>query len=333
MPILLCGGASAFPARLRSCPVPASLFPVSRFGLIVLCLCVSLIFFGRTPPAVAAAPEKADPPRFQVGDVSVAALLDRQHEMDVSLFSGPATPEEREKYMPAGKAPASINAFLLQEGGRNILVDAGFGTVMPGAPQLEQSLADFGLTPQSIDLVLLTHMHSDHIGGLLKHKKRAFPKARVMVSKPELDYWTDLAEKDPGNANAALVKTVLAEYGADILPPFTLGAALLPGVTSVDASGHTPGHSVFLVESLGRRLLILGDLLHAAALQFPLPEECARYDMDVPAAVKARKAVLSMAAEQNIPVAGMHIPFPGVGRVTAQGAGFGFAPLPYAGSR
>lgn len=312
--------------------MPIAIFANSH-GLFRLCLfaCCLLAFPllpGILSTAQAAGSDPAAPKSAPVGAISVTVLQDRANEMDISLFSGPATPEERQTYMPGGKAPASVNTFLIRAGDKNILVDAGFGTIIPGAPQLERNLAAVGLSPADIDIVLLTHLHTDHVGGLLKHKKRAFPKAKVMVSKPELEYWTSLAEKDSANANAALVKTVVAEYGPDVLPPFALGAAVLPGVTSVDASGHTPGHSAFLVESDGKRLLIVGDLVHAAALQFPLPDECARYDMDSPAAVKARKAVLSMAAEKDIPVAGMHIVYPGMGRVKAEGKGFVFTPLP-----
>ena len=299
-----------------------------RFCLLACCLLAFLFQPGKSPAARAAEADPAAPQSIPVGAITVTALQDRVHEMDVSLFSGPATPEERLKYMPGGKAPASVNTFLIRAGGKNVLVDTGFGTIIPGAPQLEKHLSSLGLSPADIDIVLLTHLHPDHAGGLLKHKKRAFPKARIMVSKPELEYWTTLAEKDATNGNAALVKNVVAEYGSDVLPPFALGAVVLPGVTSVDASGHTPGHSAFLVESDGKSLLIVGDLVHAAALQFPLPDECASYDMDAPAAVKARKAVLAMAAEKNIPVAGMHIPYPGMGRVKAEDKGFVFTPLP-----
>ena len=298
---------------------------LSRACLLTCCLLLSLLLPGR---ALAAEAPAVAPKKIQVGAVTVTALLDRSHEMDISLFSGPATPQERKSFIPSGKAPASVNAFLIQAGGKNILVDSGFGTILPGASQLERCLSDIGLTPENIDCVLLTHMHTDHIGGLLKHKKRAFPKAKILVSKPELDYWTNLAEKDAANANAALVKILLAEYGQDVRPPFALGAAVLPGVTSIGAAGHTPGHSVFLVDSEGKSLLIIGDLIHAAVLQFPLPDECASYDMDAPAAVKVRKAVLTMAADKGIPVAGMHMPFPAMGQVKVEGKGFVFTPLP-----
>lgn len=306
-------------------PLKRLLSVVFRFCPLILGLALVLVWSGKT----LAVEEEAPPKPFQVGAITVTVLQDRSHSMDISLFSGPATPEERQKFMPDGKAPASVNAFLVQTGGKNILVDSGFGTIIPGAPQLEARLASVGVTPESIDLVLLTHMHSDHIGGLLKYKKRAFPKAQIMVSKPELDFWLDKAKNDGGNANAALVKAVVEAYGQDVLPPFALGTAdLLPGISSIDAAGHTPGHSVFLLESEGKSLLILGDLIHAAALQFPLPDECASYDMDAAAAVKMRRAVLSLAAAKDAVVAGMHLPPPAMGKVKAEGDGFGYTPLP-----
>ncbi|MDR2489514.1 MAG: MBL fold metallo-hydrolase [Desulfovibrio sp.] len=325
MPTFSYNGAFVLPVCFRRRGAFATVLPSvsSCFRLFAF-----LLFFGQVPLVEAAEAGDVVPQTFRIGAITVTALLDRHINMDIGLFSGPATPEERQKYMPEGKAPASINVFLIQAEGKNILVDTGSGTVFPGSSQLDRCLSQLGLAPDNIDLVLLTHMHSDHIGGLLKHKKRVFPKAQVMVSKPELDYWTSLPKKDAGSANAALVKVVLAEYGRDILPPFALGAALLPGISSVDASGHTPGHSVFLVESEGRRLLILGDLLHAAALQFPLPDECADFDMDAQAAIKARKDVLAVAAAKDIPVAGMHIPFSGVGKVMVKDKGFDFTPLP-----
>ncbi len=293
---------------------PSLLFPL--LGLAVL-------FCGMCPPdARAAAPVLI----WNSDGTEIFALQDRPAEMDVDLFSGPASPEERQKYFSGGKTPASFTSFLIRSQGRLILADTGFGAARPGNSELMEHLSALSIKPENIDFVLLSHMHTDHAGGLLAQKQRAFPTARVLVSKPELEHWLALAAKDPENANAALVKTITEVYGENIAPPFTPGAAILPGITTIDAAGHTPGHVVFRLEAGGKSFLILGDLLHAASLQFPLPEECAIYDMNPENATRSRIKVLSLAAKENIPVAGMHLPFPGTGSVRAAGKGFQFIP-------
>lgn len=292
-----------------------SALPLALAGLFLL------------PGTADAAQGSAQPPLiWQAGNMSVYAIQDKDGSMDISLFNGPATPEERAKYFTDGKTPAGVSTFLIRLAGASpadILVDTGYGA--PDSRLLE-GLAALGLTPENINTVLLTHMHRDHIGGLIADNAAAFPKAKVMVAKPELDFWLGLAERDPANANAAQVKAMRALYGEALLPPFASGAALFPGITAIDASGHTPGHTVFLLESGGKSLLIIGDLLHAASLQFPLPDECPRYDMDAPASAATRKRILNLAAEKNTPIAGMHIPWPGAGAVAKQGKGFAFTP-------
>jgi glyoxylase-like metal-dependent hydrolase (beta-lactamase superfamily II) len=208
-----------------------------------------------------------------------------------------------------------------------ILVDAGYGGAGPGESLLADAMKKAGLAPEMVDLVLLTHMHGDHIAGLVENGRRVFPKAGVWASAPEADFW--LSDK-PGRgqkAHALLAQKVLAAYGTDFLPPFSFGQEVAPGITALDASGHTPGHTVFLLESGGQRLLIGGDLIHAAALQFPDPSASPTYDMDPVKAAEARKKYLEMAAKENIPLAGMHLPAPALGRVKqAPGGGFAFEP-------
>lgn len=257
---------------------------------------------------------------WQSGQVTVYAIQDRPGEMDISLFSGPASPEERARYFENGKAPASISVFLVKSGEGYSLIDAGMGEAVPGKSYLMPSLAKLGIGPEDIDVVLLTHMHFDHVGGLLHAGRRAFPNARIAVSGAELNYW--LGVTDPDNANSLLVKKIMAAYGTDITPPFSFTGLLASCLTAIDASGHTPGHTAFLFNVEGKKLLIIGDLVHAAALQFALPGECAIYDMDKAAAAAARARILGKAADDKIAVAGMHIPFPGNGMVERDGDGF-----------
>lgn len=299
--------------------------PVCVFrSFLIASVCLAACLF-----ALAAAQAFADEPGpaliWQAGDTRVFALEDRPGGMDEGLFSGPATPEERARYFKDGKAEGSINVFLIQKNGQNLLVDTGFGKAAPGKSRLLPLLAAMGISPEQVDRVLLTHMHTDHVGGLVDGATRVFAKATVLVAKAEADSWLQAAKAEPDNANAALVNAVAQAYGGD-LETFALGGEVLPGLIGLDASGHTPGHTVFQLEDGGRTLLILGDLLLAAALQFALPEECARYDMDMPKAVASRKAILDLAAEKQWPVAGTHIPFTGIGLVAKDGKGYRFTP-------
>ena len=289
----------------------------SRFAPALLLLLL-LIFSGR---ALAGAPEPPVQDIWKAGDMTVTVIQDQSGAMSVDLFSGPASEEERQKYFIDGKAEAGFNVFLLRAGGKNVLFDTAFGTIRETPGKLWDSLAGLGIGLEAVDIVLLTHMHGDHIGGLIKDGARAFPRAKVMVTKPELDFWLAQAEKEPDNANAALVKVIVGAYGDDI-QHFAYGDTVLPGVTALNAEGHPPGHTVFRLEANGKALLIIGDLIHSAPLQFALPDECAKFDMNVPLAIADRKRFLELAADENIPMAGMHFPFPGIGMVVKEGAGY-----------
>ena len=243
-----------------------------------------------------------------------------ERKMEAGIFPN-AAPEILKKFMPEGGAPANTLSFCLAIPYTRevVLFDTGLGdaTWLKSFDAFPAGEApNDKITPDPVKLILLTHLHGDHIGGLLKGDERRFPNAKVMCSKPEHD----------GTPPAQLAK-IKAAYGDDF-STFDFDDVVFKSkfpaqvtIKALDASGHTPGHTVFLVEHLERpdggkiKNLILGDLLHAVALQFPAPEVCARYDSDPVKAVAARKRILDIAAQEKIPVRGMHFPDPYVGTV------------------
>lgn len=196
----------------------------------------------------------------------------------------------------AGGVPSTVSTFYVKTDGAGILFDTGLGAT---DSRLLSGLQTFGIVPADVKYVYLTHMHGDHIGGMLTQEGEAvFPAAEVYVSKPEYDYW--MADK----ANRQQVATM--EAYKDRLHLFQFGDTLPGGVVAMDAVGHTPGHTVFQAG----KLLVVGDLMHGAALQKVHPEVCATFDMDKEAAIGARRRFIRYAEEDGLTMAGMHLPVP-----------------------
>ena len=227
--------------------------------------------------------------------------------MNAGTFAS-ADPAIIKQYMPDGSAPASMSSFVLFTGEDTILFDAALG----GEPWNKQ-LTELGIKPENVKLILLTHFHGDHIGGLLQGDTRRFPNAKVLSSVPE--YESGFPKN--GTPQPQLDK-IQSAYGKDFTT-FNFDDQVFTNssvkVKALDASGHTPGHTVFLIESTKNKLLIIGDLLHAAALQFPAPDVCASFDRDTEKAITTRKRILDFAAQEKIPIGGMHFPPPNIGTV------------------
>lgn len=197
-----------------------------------------------------------------------------------------------------GGLPASVSTFLVETDGVRILFDTGNGT--PDS-RLRTGLEALGVTPAGIDYLYLTHFHGDHIGGMMKGDSLVFPKAEVYASTPEYEAWINGM---PSDKNALQVKTM--EAYKDRLHLFEFDDVLPGGVVAMNGVGHTPGHTVFRAG----KLLVIGDLIHGAALQLEHPEFCATYDMDKDAAVRSRKHFLQYAKDNRLTMAGMHLPAP-----------------------
>ncbi len=294
---------------------------------------------------------KTQPPgyyRMMLGRFELTALLDGCVELDASLLKNASETEiqtllARQFIENPHKIPTSVNAYLVNTGAKLILIDTGGGNSCgPTMGNLPKNLKAAGYQPEQVDAVLLTHLHPDHLGGLLDPAgKPAFPNAVVYVSKPESDYWLSTAdpEKAPPEyrqhlASAVkLVKKIAAPYlaaGRWKTFPFSDDALPLAGIQAVPIIGHTPGHTAYEVTSGGQSLLIIGDMVHCGAVQFPRPEVAVSFDSNPKLAVAMRKAVFRRVAADKTLVAGMHIAFPGLGRLRPDGqSGYAWVPVEY----
>jgi len=227
---------------------------------------------------------------FKVGQFEVYMLVESERAGSTSIIPG-ADAAMIKRYIPETGFKQSTNAFLIKAPGQNILVDTAFG----GA--IFDKIKTLGLGLDQIDAVLLTHMHGDHIGGLQKDGKPLFPNAKIYLSEKEHSFFT----KTQLNQGAI---AALAPYGSKVITfePDALGAAaqeILPGISAIASYGHTPGHTAYLVENGGAKLIIAGDFLHVALVQIPNPDISATYDMDQKAAATSRRQILDYAAKNK----------------------------------
>jgi glyoxylase-like metal-dependent hydrolase (beta-lactamase superfamily II) len=224
-------------------------------------------------------------------------------------------------------------------GNKLILIDAGAGTLFgPTLGKLLTNLRTSGYQPEQVDEIYLTHLHTDHVGGLMTSDKLAFPNAIVRVDKRDSDFWLseENMNKAPADARASFQGAMasLNPYAkADRLKPFNSGIELSPGIKAVSTPGHTAGHNAFVIESKGQKLAMWGDLIHVASVQFEKPETTIQFDNDSKAAIAQRKKAFKEAVTQGYLVAGAHLPFPGIGHVRAEGKGYAWVPTNYSPMR
>lgn len=276
--------------------------------------------------------------RLKLGEFEVTTLLDGFIDLPATVLQGDQA-LVRQHLEAAGlwgsPIRTAVNAFLVNTGERLVLIDCGGAQMLgPTAGRLPRALAQIGVDPGQVDEVYVTHMHGDHLhGAVTPDGARLFPNAVLRIAKADVDYWgsAEIEAKAPENQKGRFVaaKRAIAAYG-DRLQPFEPGAELTPGIRSVAASGHTPGHTCFLVTSGKARLLLVGDLLHVAPVQFPRPEITVAFDWNQDLARTRRRELFDLMSNESILIGAAHLPFPGIGRLRARdGGAFAYEPLPW----
>ena len=244
---------------------------------------------------------------YKTETAEVILIAEAQREGGLNTLIG-ATPEMIAEVAPNNTYPGATNAFLIRtKSGKNILVDTGFGR------ELFTVLQNLGLTPESIDAVLLSHLHGDHTGGLLREGKPAFPNAKLLLSKLE-------AQSANENMRNTMGQYVLETFDPGENAPVTV----FDDVKAMANYGHTAGHTVFFIDNVA----VWGDMTHAMAFQMPYPQVAVTYDANAAAAVASRVKMLEYIVANGYIVAGMHIAYPGIGTLKSNNkGGYVFTPI------
>ena len=278
--------------------------------------------------------------RIKVGDFEVTALLDGTSTFDAKWLNADSEvlrPLVDKQMMDVDHIDGAVTGFLVNTGAKLILVDTGAGGHWGGAAlgHLLLNLKRSGYRADQVDMVLLTHLHADHMGGITTAKgARAFPNAVIRMSQADSDFWLseDIAKQAPKEAEEffALARAGARPYlAANKWRPFTGSGELATGVRPYSIPGHTPGHTGYEFASKDQSLLIWGDLVHAAPVQMERPDIGVVFDVDGPTAIKSREALLGKIADSRQLVAGEHMPFPSMGHVRKSALGYEWVPLPY----
>jgi glyoxylase-like metal-dependent hydrolase (beta-lactamase superfamily II) len=272
---------------------------------------------------------------FDIGAATISLLSEGEGQGGTNILIG-ATDEMVKKVIPDGTYKIATNAFMVELEGKTLLFDAGLGQ------KTIDNLTVYGKKASEVDAVFITHFHGDHIGSLLINNQKGYPNATLYVSKPEYDYYMNDAEMKalPENRRGAFTtaRNIFNAYKGklEVFMPNEIERAteLIPGVKSVAAYGHTPGHVGYLVDANGPKIFFWGDLAHAMAIQMPYPEVAVSYDSDPVKAVESRRKLLKYLSENKIDIAGAHIPYPGMGNLGKQAAnGYDFTFMCSCGGR
>ncbi|MBK4720886.1 MBL fold metallo-hydrolase [Azospirillum sp. YIM DDC1] len=292
---------------------------------------------GHTAAPSATQPSPAGIYRFAVGDLRVTALSDGTLPLGIKPLVQGLQPERIDALLAErferDPLETSINAFLIDAGSRLLLVDTGAGQLFgPYGGKLPVSLAAAGYRPDQVTDILITHIHTDHSGGLALDGRIMFPNATVHVGQADLDFFLNRDNVarglQPRHYDEA-VATVGPYLKAGKVKPFTEQSEILPGVTAIPTPGHTPGHAFYRVTSRGESIEFWGDIIHVGPVQFPHPEATVSFDVDQDAVRAQRLKRFAHEAGSGQLTAAAHLNFPGLGRLRRDGDGYHWVPVEY----
>src|SRR5215831_18497317 len=271
--------------------------------------------------------------RRRIGDAMVTVINDGYLDMPFELLRGVSLEDMRalmREVFHEGPPRITVNAYVVQTGGRTILVDAGGGsTTVFSMGLLPENLRVAGFSPADFDTVFLTHIHPNHSSGLLGSSGGPmFPRAEIVIHADDITFWSDPGLRD-GHIPVATpyLDSAAAMLGAyrDQLRPSREGT-VAPGLTLLALPGHTPGHAGYRLDSAGETLLIWGDTVHVPEIQIPRPQVTSEYDIDEPLAADSRRRIFDLVATERLLVAGGHLHMPGFAHLVRNGGSYRLVP-------
>lgn len=318
----------------------------AAFGAASLFMAAPALLRTRPALAQAASPAATQPPgfhRFRVGGWTVTTVYDGFFARPLEgFFRNAPLPEvqaaSRDNFQPTDRFVINFTVTFIQRGDTLAVFDAGNGVTPATATngKMIANMAAAGIDPARVTHVIHSHFHGDHINGLLNAEGgRAFPNAQVLVPTPEWAWWSDASNEtrspEGQRANFANKARRFGPYDGKV-SQFQPGAEVIPGVNSIAAFGHTPGHTIFRIADGSDQMIFLADVTNRPDLMMANPSWQIVFDFDGDAAAATRRRVLDMVATDRIRVTGYHFPFPASGHVARQGNGFRFVPGEWSGA-
>jgi glyoxylase-like metal-dependent hydrolase (beta-lactamase superfamily II) len=317
---------------------------LSRRGLLTGASAVAAtgaLGFPRSP-AQAFAPMPADNApylyRFKLGDAQATIVSDGILPLgDPASNFANITKEEiqrqlKDNFLPVDKVVLQQNILVLNTSGKTVLFDTGMGSLKlfgPTTGQLMNTLNRAGIDPKSIDAVVMSHAHIDHCGGIMADDGTShFPNAQLYITQADYDFWTD--QQKVGDQFKVFWETATKNLkpNRDRIHFIKDGEEFLPGIQALLAPGHTVGHAIFMISSGGKQLSYIGDLTHHPVLLMEKPLTQFKYDTDPVQSSHSRVKMLTMLADNRIPILAYHFAWPGIGNVGKEGEGFRYYPMP-----